>query len=50
MHSDLKNGDVSRVIGLINNHTLSQFNEPSYFNEMDWDVENGDVSGGHCFM
>ena len=26
------------------------FNESYYFNENDWGFENGDVSGGHCFM
>ena len=26
------------------------FNESYYFNENDWGFENGDLSGGHCFM
>ena len=36
--------------GFINSHALSQYNESSSFNDMDRDVENVDVSGGHCFM
>ena len=40
MNGNLKNDD----------HTLSQCKESSYFNEIDGDVENGDVSGGNCFM
>ena len=47
MSSVLKNGYVSSGIGLINRHALYQFNESSYFNEMYWGVENGDVSGVH---
>ena len=35
MNEDLKNGDVIPRIGLINSHTLSQFNKSSYFNDMD---------------
>ena len=47
MNADLKNGDVS---GLIKSHTLSQFNESIYYNNIYWGVENGDNIGGHCFM
>ena len=43
-------GDVSCGIGLIKIHTQSQCNESSYFNDMELDVENGYVSGGHFFM
>ena len=44
INAHLKNGDVS--CGLKKNrHSLYQFNESSYFNEMHWDVENCDVSG-----
>ena len=50
INGDLKNGDVSCGIGLIKIHALSQCNVSSYFNEMDGDVENGDMSGEHCFM
>ena len=49
MNIDLNNGYVSRGIGLMNSHTLSQLNESSYFMEMDWDVENDDVSVGNVF-
>ena len=49
MNADLNNGDFIHLISFINIHTLSQFNESSYFNNMDGGVENGDVSGGHCF-
>ena len=35
-------------IGLINSHTLFQFNQSSYFNEMNWGVENEGISGGNC--
>ena len=38
MNVDLKNGCVSRGIGLLNSHTLYQFNESSYFSELEWDV------------
>ena len=50
MNAYLKNIDVSCGIGSINSHTLNQFSESSYFNDMDWDVENGDVSGGQCVV
>ena len=49
-NADLNIGDVNCGICLINSHNLSQFNESSYFNDLDWCVENGDVSGGHYFM
>ena len=48
MNTDLNN--VSRGIGLINIHTTSQLNESSYFNNVNWVANNGDVSGGHFFM
>ena len=38
INDDLKNGDASRRIDLINSHTLYQFNESSYFKEIGWDV------------
>ena len=47
---DLKNGDVSCWNGFINIHTLSQCNESSYFNDVDGDVKNDVVSGGHGSM
>ena len=46
---DLNNGDVSRGIGLINSHTLSQFKK-SYFRDIDYDVKNDNISGGHCLI
>ena len=49
MNANLNNGDFIHLISFINIHTLSQFNESSYFNNMDGGVENGDVSSGHCF-
>ena len=50
MNGDLKNSDVIYVNGFIISHTLSQCNKSRSFNYMDGGVENGDVSGGHCFM
>ena len=43
----LKNGDVSCVNGFIKSQPISQCNESSFFNEIDEDVENCDVSGLH---
>ena len=50
MNSDFNKGDISCVNGLINSHMFSQCNESSYFNKMDRDVENIDMSGGYCFI
>ena len=50
MNGNLQNGGMSRGIGRINNHTLPQYNESSNLNEMNWGVENGDISGVHCYM
>ena len=50
MNANLNNGDMSRGIVLINNHNLYQFNESREFNDMDWVIKNGDVSGVYCFM
>ena len=50
MNDELMNGDMSSGTGLINTHTLSKFNESSYFNDMYCNVENGNVSGGNYFM
>ena len=50
INSDFNNGDVSCVIGLIKSQTLSQFNESSLFNDMDWGAGNVDVSGEYFFM
>ena len=50
MNYDLNNDGVSSVVGSIKIHTISQFNELSYFNGLYWCVENGDVSGGNIFM
>ena len=50
MNAYLHNGDVSSRIGLINIHTISQFNEPSNLDEMNWGVENVDFSGGRFYI
>ena len=50
MNGDLKNGDVSCVISLINSHAISQCNESSYFREMKGNGENCYVSGRHGSM
>ena len=36
--------------GLINSHTLYQYNESSYYNDMSGNVSNGDVIGVHGSM
>ena len=41
---------MSSGIGLLNSHTLSQFNESSHLNKMNMGVENFDVNGGNCYM
>ena len=41
---------MSSGIGLINSHTISQFNKESDFNYMNWGVENGYVSSGNFYM
>ena len=50
MNSYLKNGNVSFGNVLIIIHNISQCNESISFNGMDKNVENDDVSVGHCFM
>ena len=50
MNAYLKNGDVSHGIGLINSHILSQFNELSYFNDMDCYVGNFYISSDPLLM
>ena len=40
------NGDVSFGNSFMNSHSISQCNKSSSFNDMDGDVEDGDVSGG----
>ena len=37
--------DMSCRNGFINIHTLPQFKESSSFNEIDFDIENGDIHG-----
>ena len=49
MNTNLQNVYVSSWIGLINIHTLSQFNKSSNLTYMNWGFFNGDVSGGHCY-
>ena len=45
MNDTLQNGDLSSGIGLLNIHTLPQYNESSDLNEMNMSVDNGDVNG-----
>ena len=45
MSGYLNNGDVSCVNGSINSHTILQCNGSSSFNDMDENIENGDLSG-----
>ena len=47
INANLHNGDLSRIIGLLNSHTLTQNTEPSNLIDMNMGVENGDVNGGH---
>ena len=42
MSANLRNGDV--ISDIKKRHTISELNESSYFNEMDWDVENDTIS------
>ena len=50
MNDNLKDGDVSSGIGLINSHTIPQCNKYFNLNGMNWGFKNGDVSGGHYYM
>ena len=49
MYANLQNCDVSSGISLTNRHNIYQFNESSNFNDKDWGIKNGDVSGGNCY-
>ena len=50
MIKTLQNGDVSSVIGLLNSHTLPQYNESSQLNDMNMSVDNGDVNGCYFYI
>ena len=50
MNANLQNDYVGSGIDLINSHALSQFNESSNLNEMNWDVLNVYVSDVHCYI
>ena len=50
MNKTLQNGDVSSVIGLLNSHTLPQYNESSQLNDMNMSVDNGDVNGCYFYI
>ena len=50
MNDNLKNGDVSGGIGLLNSNTSPQFKKPSKSNQMNWGIKNGDGSGGNCYI
>ena len=41
---------MSSGIGLLNSHTLPQYNESSKLNEMNISVYNCDVNGAYCYM
>ena len=49
MNGDLNNGDVNCGNGFINNHTIYQCNESSFFNDTNTVFENDDTSSVHCF-
>ena len=48
-YCDYNNGNVSCVNVVINCHTLSRCDGSSSFNDMDGDVENGDVTIGYGY-
>ena len=50
MNDTLHNGDLSSGIGLLNRHTLPQYNESSNFNEINISVDNGGVNGDYFYM
>ena len=50
MNYNLQNGEVSSGIGLINIQTISQLIESTKLNDMNWGVENCDVSGNNFYM
>ena len=41
---------MSSGIGLINSHTIHQFNQSNNLNEMNQGVKNCDISGGNFYM
>ena len=50
MNANRQNGDISSGIGLLDTHTITQDNESINFNEMNKNVENGDINGDYCYM
>ena len=50
MNSNLHHGDVISEIGLLNSHTLPQYNKSSNSNYMNMSVGNVDVNGDYCYM
>ena len=46
----LQNGYVSSGIGLLNSHTLHQYNESSNFNDMNMIVDNGGVNVDYLYL
>ena len=49
MNATLHNGDVSSWIGLLNRHTLPQYNESSNLSYMNMNVGNVDINGDYCY-
>ena len=45
INETLQNGDVISGIGLLNSHTLPQYEESNELNEINMSVDNGDVNG-----
>ena len=50
INANSHNGDVISGIGLINSHSIPQFNESRNLNEMNCGVKNGDVSGSNFYV
>ena len=50
MNANLQNEDVSSGIGLLNSHTIPQYEESSHLNGINTSVENGDVNGDYCYI
>ena len=50
MNETLQNRDMISGVGLLNSHSIPQYNESSNLNEMNICVENIDVNGDYCYM
>ena len=50
INETLQNGDVISGIGLLNSHTLPQYEESNEMNEINMSVDNGDVNGDYFYM